>query len=816
MRGWYLLPLFLALWLIFGQMTLHLFPAMPESARTIVALLLAAAVTLAIGVPALRRKPSAIRPRPESLEDIERRLALLAPVTWRKVEGSQPDPAPVTARPARAAEPLAPLPATSPAPAPARSAAQRGWVGPAETAVVHGRNIGDMVYVGTPPGARQGAGRGWIDPSLPIAPTARDIAGKGMPYWPSYSSIPADCRATYLDWLGRGRADAGYDAGYMFLYFYGLERRFLQDNPPEAEGRAILAEVERLAAVYAASGSARRYLGEFAGLARAMLDGAPERPAPSRTGFEVPFDLLFGLGAQLAAGRPLSHDWLLAWWLNHPDRQVATAMRRCEPEFRLLFGILFYRRYPGGLVVKAPLRPLVAQYRAASGEFSHEFQPLIEGRPVPDVSSMRDPLAVAQSIANEAGAMLDDLSRLLGRDSAQRGSLRAFAVQPPELDAAFPCGAVDALRDWAAARVAGGGLVPLSQLLVRIDGAPAPDRVNRRQMAEVARVLSRAGIGLAPDCEHGSAMPEINDPVLLYLPDEPVDAAAGAVSGAYRDGLVMIGVGTLIAQADGEVSSPEYRSLVDMIDGLEGLHPGEARRLRANLDWLIAVPAVLTQLRGRLKQILPEEHESLRTTLSGIARSDGQLHPEEVTGLARVYRAVGLDPSLVYGDLHAAPDIPITVSPATPRSPGERIPDVPPTPASGLDLARIATIRQDTTRVSAILGQIFSQEDAEPDPPPLGDVAVQASLPGLDPGHSAFVVELVAREQWSEAELEALAVRHRLMRDGALEAVNEWAWDRHGAPLVEEADGFEVNMELAGTLRAPANAEEKDATPEAT
>ena len=109
-----------------------------------------------------------------------------------------------------------------------------GWVPSAETVNVAGRDIGGMVYVGTPPllnnhGYRDKC-RAYIDPSLSVARTGDDRAGEGMSYWPGYSDISARNRATYLEWLASGRTDTSYDPGYMFLYFYGLERRFFVDQ----------------------------------------------------------------------------------------------------------------------------------------------------------------------------------------------------------------------------------------------------------------------------------------------------------------------------------------------------------------------------------------------------------------------------------------------------------------------------------------------------------------------------------------------------------------------------------------------------------
>jgi hypothetical protein len=123
-----------------------------------------------------------------------------------------------------------------------------------------------MVYVGTPPllntyGYRDKC-RAYIDPSLSVARSGADKAGEGMPYWPGYSDISPQCRATYLDWLASGRNDASYNPGYMFLYFYGLERRCFVDQSDE-EIAEIVDEVRRLQSLYSDNHSVKRYLGEF-------------------------------------------------------------------------------------------------------------------------------------------------------------------------------------------------------------------------------------------------------------------------------------------------------------------------------------------------------------------------------------------------------------------------------------------------------------------------------------------------------------------------------------------------------------------------
>ena len=49
-----------------------------------------------------------------------------------------------------------------------------------------------------------------------------------MTYWPSYSEISSAARTAYVDWLASGRRP-GAHIGYVFLFFYGIERRVLVD-----------------------------------------------------------------------------------------------------------------------------------------------------------------------------------------------------------------------------------------------------------------------------------------------------------------------------------------------------------------------------------------------------------------------------------------------------------------------------------------------------------------------------------------------------------------------------------------------------------
>ena len=95
-----------------------------------------------------------------------------------------------------------------------------------------------------------------------------------------------------------------------------------------------------------------------------------------------------------------------------------------------------------------------------------------------------------------------------------------------------------------------------------------------------------------------------------------------------------------------------------------------------------------------------------------------------------------------------------------------------------LDAKRVASVMANTERVSAILGDIF--QDDEPEEESGRDAGRQPGVAsqGLDTKHAAFLGELLTRPRWDETEFATLARQFRLMHAGAIETVNEWSFHR--------------------------------------
>ena len=519
-----------------------------------------------------------------------------------------------------------------------------------------------MVYLGSEPRRDrwEREGGSFIDPGLPVAQIGSDYSGAGMPYWPSYRDINPRARATYLDWLAGDRSDRRVGPGYVFLYFYGLEWRFFVDTPAEEEKRLLLvAEAERLLGVYGENHSVRQYLGAFLDAARVVLEPAGDaEPRFERSGYELPIGLRVAIGRMAKEKLPLNADWLLGWYIAHPEHWLRTAATRAFPEFRALFTLLFRDRFPEGLKIRTPKRLLRARYASASSTFEIDLMPFLGS--IPDISSISKPLAIAKELVEEATDALDKYSRFLGRNPEGRDTIEAHALLPERLWPLFPSAEMEDLRRWTEEIIEMGGLSPVEQVIERLEGVP-PVKIGKRQLTGAADALARLSIGMAPDPRFALRSPKLGEPVVLFRLPEGVTALE-QVSERYKNILVSIAMGSFVAHADGTIAAKERSALEARIDTAD-LSGAERARLLANLQWMLAVPPDLALFRRRLMDAPEAVRHELGQVALAMAAADGVVDPGEIKAIERLYKAIGLTTDGVYSDLHAltARSEPVTV-----------------------------------------------------------------------------------------------------------------------------------------------------------
>jgi hypothetical protein len=668
---------------------------------------------------------------------------------------------------------------------------------------------GGMIYVGSFMPASPGGGWGAEEPApCLINPALKVSAGKptielDMGYWPSYSAIDPIHRLNYLHWLSSGKRDARFPVGYAFLYFYGLERRLLADDPSPQEETLLIAELERLRNLYSASRS-------FTGYSTALLDivqlrrlsAAPPgmdlwKPSLTEQGETMPILLRLKIGVMAVMGTPLDFEHAMAAMLTMPQQQGGVrrgiGVTRTHAEFLDLARRRFATQFPAGF----PLRDrkdsnLTLTYRAASRNLEVGIR--VEG-----IARVPDPLNLAWTEMSDLCAKAaDDLTpyaRAVGKERVRANSVEAALALPEDFG---DTAATTAFKQWLGTLPAPFAEVPLTTLGRWCFGdGKAADGIKQAQ--QISAVLARVGYGMEPDPIYGSPRPR--DTVLLF----PAATSSGAGSAVFqRAGLIA----TVLAS--GEATADHAPRIASELASRLALNAAETVRVAARHRVMRGRALPVSGLTRLGQSMTADERSAVAAMSAAVAAACGDVGRATITALERLHDAFGVERRALYAALHqgaASTAVPATepVIVELPPMPSARFHIPPPPPAQApsgefaIDMARVSAILRQTREVAQVLAPIYEDDAASPAQPEVAEVPLAPSgsrFPGLGADHARLLEALCGKERWSRADYQAKARDFGLLPDGAVEAINEWAYDELGDELIEDGDPLTINVAL--------------------
>ncbi|PHU99647.1 hypothetical protein CSQ88_21410 [Iodobacter sp. BJB302] len=687
-------------------------------------------------------------------------------------------------------------------PAPPSGSGSQKWIPIGQHIEVAGTTItGGMVYVGTTTHYGDTPDPSLIATNKPVAKYG-DYTERQFSYWPSYSEISDSARRAYLNWLAGGRKDPEAEIGFVFLFFYGLERRVLVDAQTDpiakAELSVIAQELQRLLKIYGpASGSFRSYAGQLYDWISMSncADSLYLKPVPTfPKSYDVPVYIRLALGQAAIDSAPVPATLALAWIKHAPNISLRTPATRCESEFSRLFTLRYHEKFVEGLLLPRNKTKLKFQYRPASAGLLRNGETKLSFGDIPDVTVLTGPLKKLQEIVESTTKELESYSRYLSKNLEGSTELEGVLLLPPLL---WPDNLTLALKSIQSGMEDGEIVMPYQKLLSALN---AKSVLTKDKAITLAKALESMGIGIEPNLLGGAKLPKLEDTVVLF--DIPAGEIISPITPAYQIAVLTLQLASSIAAADGDFDAKEAALLREQIQSWTHLTPYHNRRLLALLRLLVISPASLTSLKKQLEPLDIETKEILGSFMATVAQSDEKVTIEEIKMLEKVYKVLGIDSKKVFSDIHAAsPDTPSV----TPTKKAE-------VSTFKLDSARIAALQQDTAKVSVLLANIFNEEAQISTPSPSIEVAIeqddsesitkQSYLLGLDESHDALARMLLSRPQWNREELLDVASDLDLMLDGALERINEATYDVHDIPFTEGDDPIEVNAEVLEKIEA--------------
>lgn len=722
------------------------------------------------------------------------------------------------------------------------------WVPAGSPAEVLGFQIRNgLVYVGTS-SHTQHCNRNTahvLDPSRSIDASRPDVEGATMYYWPHYREISSAARLAHLQWQSTGRRDPRFGIGHIFLFFYGLEHRLFVDKAL-ADLPAIEAEVTELLSVYGTNHSFKGYAENLLAVVRIITHRVVSTPDLTlESSSHLGLDFCVALARRLNEG-PLDGQWLLAWYLRHPEKSLRTPATRCFDEFKTLFLARFAEQYPKGLHVRQSSRRLNLQYQSASGAFTRDLSEWAPG--LFDPLSITAPMKVAAELAVECSEALDSYSRHIGRNPDSAGSIGTRMLLPSELRQTLSSDPrMQNVRRALTQRLS-QNIAQVSLLeLLKLTSLPAePDKkISAAISARLSDALATFDVGMEPDVRFGGKLPGPNSSVTIFK--APGGAKIDPARAELPAARVLVEVAVLAASVEGNDEKAGLRSVLLEVESLPNLAPAERLRLFAYVYHLSKQEDVKASGWQRLAARSLAERERIAQVAVGALTADGRIEASEIRFAERLYSALGIPSQRLYTDLHKQiGDEPRTVASADLNSGGVAIParhtkevDVRPSRVNGralpvlanesnlpaqplgtpsphamprlspivrpaiINKKRLHHTRRETAQVREILNEIYATDD---EPTSTADVSIESETPrrfhGLDRGHEELVVLFLERDgQVERSDFETEAKRLGLFTDGALETINDWSFGHFEEALVEDGDPMMIPPRLLNELK---------------
>ena len=652
---------------------------------------------------------------------------------------------------------------------------------------------------------------------LPVARwTNQSNSPEALGYWPSYIKLSPIQRGIYLNWLSEGKKDSAIQIGYVFVYFYGLERRALIDKK---DTLPIIHECVRLLQIYTHDSFinyashliaflvARDLLGQSEVNLLEILDSIPQQQNTTL--------MMLKLSVAAQKNIPLPAKWALEWAeldLRSPNSVVVA---RTREQFELLFEKKYQEKFASGLHISVSARQKELAYHPASESIRSALRDgSMIAASIPNILNHEKLVLSLVDIWNQCIEDLKPLSRALSKGNAVF-SREAFEKLPDELKGEVDHPDKDAWEKLLQQKAAADKtlLLPVAEM-AQIQGLEEKPKLTIAQSINLADTAQYMGLSIVPDAKETKRAYTWNETVTLL---RPAIKLSPEEQKHYHAARVMLELGVMMAQADGEIHAEELSHITYFIENEFSLQHESMRLLEAYKEVLIQDPPSLATVAKYLTNVLdPYQREAVLKFLVGVALVNNILDKQEVSLLRKICKNLELDASeldALFEKIQAKDDEPVTVNDDQTGKQGEKIPALEPEkiePKISLNRNAIHQIIEDSHHAALMIQKAFEEE---PDSIPVENIlpsyeentlegtedAAASSNPlfaNLDSKYHAALEELLSREEWPENEFNTLARRHRLMPSGMLDTINAWSDENLGDFLIEEEDSFKINKHL--------------------
>jgi len=636
--------------------------------------------------------------------------------------------------------------------------------------------------------------------------------GRSLPYWPQLCNCEPYQVGNYLYWICNGRKDPDVELGYVFLYFYGLERRALVDGKDTIP---IAKEVLRLLSIYNRSGSFRQYA---TGLIIHLVLLGKLKPTTQLINAVVKYQqghvdeklqaMLIGYLAKIKSPLPTQFALQLARQDERTKRSVV--LDRAYEEFSRLFTIKYKEKFQSKMCPRLGDKELVIGYHPASPSLlsGSVYSGVVPAAHWPSVEGWRKQFSPVIKLYNECIEELKGYARKTKVDSKDMSG--AFEALPQELrgEREHPLQNQwdNLLEEFTPEN--GACLLPLSKIaeLREIEYRP---KLTITQSKSIVTLVESLEASLEPNAIYTQKAYQWNEYVaVLRLPDQPT------LPKGQNYALVgmLMPLAIEVSLASGALEEKERRVIIDFFQERFMLSRNDCLRMEALMDYLLKNTVSSRNLKYSISQRFNEkQRQAIGKFLVMIAGAADGVCQEEVKVLEKTFKSLALDKNLVEKYVEELGFESTEERPKLAVRGQEDIGGEPiPLRIVALDINKIRQIRADSIEATEILlramEQTTIQVDSVEDETMDGSlnkqivnerIRIDKSIFERLPEHvKPFFKEITTRNQWLGSEIKELAGRHSVTVSAAFEEINSWADEHLGDFLIEDGEPVIINSEL--------------------
>ncbi|MGL4534845.1 MAG: TerB N-terminal domain-containing protein [Fusobacteriaceae bacterium] len=621
-------------------------------------------------------------------------------------------------------------------------------------------------------------------------------------YWPSYQNLTDNQRAKYLEWLASGRNSVLEEVGYIFIFFYGLEKRFFKDKKDKD---IILNEVQRLLSKYGElSGSLRGYLGNF--LVYGYLEkginnmtsetiNSLEKLVCENTFLPIKLAYLYQNNLYLDAKTAFSISKSL-----EISNNKSVIIKRTSNLIENLFFKKYLHEYGEKFTLKLSKRKELFYYNTATSDF--RIDNFLE---IPNILGVSSQFKKLGLLFNECIEDLRKISSLIAKGVAEDDP-RYFSALPELLKDSKEHPLKNKFIEMINESEKKGiySFLKVSDLSNLINFEPR-EKLTLIQSKNLVELCKELGYKVEPDCF-------ITSNTYLYTSEVAVFKVVNFEESFvnYNLSKLMLEIGIAISNSDGVIDQKEIDHITSFIETFASSE-NEILRIEALKQLYITNPPNVNGLGKKIKENLNKNQIAVVSEfIVSLSTIDGELHKKEEKTLKTLFKAMGVEMSELETLLQKFKERyeePVEVLIGTTLK-GEVIQKEIIEPVIKLDKDIIKKTLANTKEISAILGNIFDEDDniKNNEKLKIDEVKKKVVLPEssiesgeLDIRYKAIFNEIIIKNEWSKIEFETLVKKYNFMPSAVIEIINEWADEALEEFLIEETEEkIIIDLKLLG------------------